>query len=382
MDRVNPAPRSRRAAQLEAGVERLRPWFHRIELPEGVVTKTESVFDEPVDHPAGTWRRVQKVLPRDLSGKTVLDIGCNAGFYSFEAKKRGAARVLGVDTQRHHIRQATWVRDELGIDVDFQRRSVYDLSGSDPGRFDVVLALGLIYHCKHLVLALERIFRVTARLLILETAVLPAAATRRWPSQIPGHRESLWPLGYFDNRPEAKEAVYNWFLPSLEAVRTLLRNVGFEHVTTVSTADRRALLVSETAPGPAGPRALLDHAAGEIEGPAALASRPGEVLEIPVTVRNTGIVAWPALPDANGCWVRLGGHLSTDRGIEVEWEFGRADLPRELPPGGSAALTLRVRAPREPGRYVIELDLVAEGLFWFEDAGGRLAQVPLTVDAS
>ena len=110
MDRASSASRGQRAAELQGNVERLRPWFHRIELPEGVVTKTTSVSGEPADHPAGTWRRIREVLPLDLSGKTVLDAGCNAGFFSFEAKKRGAARVLGVDRKtldrmikRHHI---------------------------------------------------------------------------------------------------------------------------------------------------------------------------------------------------------------------------------------------------------------------------------------
>src|SRR5436309_596182 len=85
-------------------LERLQPWFHRIDLGGGVYTKTESVMGEPVDHPAGPWGTIGKCLPQDLSGKTVLDVGCNAGFYAVEAKRRGARRVLGVDGQRQHVR--------------------------------------------------------------------------------------------------------------------------------------------------------------------------------------------------------------------------------------------------------------------------------------
>jgi tRNA (mo5U34)-methyltransferase len=378
VDRVSP---SHRAAELYEGVERLRPWFHRIELPEGVATKTESVSGEPADHPAGTWRHIGEVLPHDLSGQTVLDVGCNAGFYSFEAKKRGAARVLGVDAQRHHVRQATWVRDVLGIEVDFRRMSVYDLSVRDPGPFDVVLALGLIYHCKHLVLALERLFQVTGGRMILETAVLPPAALRQWPSRLPGHRETLWPLAYFDNRPEAKEAVYNWFLPSVEAVLTLLKTVGFDRVTPVSAADGRAVVVAEKPQSSGDAVALLRHAAGEIECRSpALSCRPGEEFALGVTVRNTGTVTWRARPGPAGePGVRLGAHLLTDRGSELHWDFGRADLPRDLAPAAEAPLELRLRAPQAPGRYTIELDLVAEGQFWFEDTGGRVTSVDLSV---
>jgi len=80
--------------------------------------------------------------------------------------------------------------------------------------------------------------------------------------------------------------------------------------------------------------------------------------------------------------VRLGAHLLTERGSELRWDYGRAELPRDLAPAGEESLELRLRAPGEPGRYLIELDLVAEGHFWFEDAGGRVASIPLTVLAT
>src|SRR5207302_9070500 len=113
-------------------------------------------------------------IPSDLSGKSVLDVGCNAGFYSIEARRRNAARVLGVDAQRREVRQARFVRAALGLDrVEFRRMSVYDLSAESIGCFDITLALGLIYHLKHIVLALERLYEVTRELLILETALLP-----------------------------------------------------------------------------------------------------------------------------------------------------------------------------------------------------------------
>ena len=161
--------------EILAGVEKLRPWFHQIDLGGGVLTKTESAVGEPVDHPRPTWEFVRAHLPEDLSGKTLLDVGCNAGFYCFEAARRGAERVVGVDAQRHLVRQARFVGRALQLpSVSFEKVSVYDL---DPaalgGQFDITLALGLVYHCKHLVLALERLFAVTRELLILETAIYP-----------------------------------------------------------------------------------------------------------------------------------------------------------------------------------------------------------------
>src|SRR6185436_3895290 len=111
--------------EILAELKRLEPWFHRIDLGDGLFTKTESVMGEPVDHPHQPWQIIQKLLP-DLRGKTVLDVGCNAGFYAFEAKRRGAKRVLGVDGQRQHVRQGLFVRKVLGLDVEFRRVNVYE----------------------------------------------------------------------------------------------------------------------------------------------------------------------------------------------------------------------------------------------------------------
>ncbi len=87
--------------EILAGIERLRPWFHCIELRAGIKTKSETYGSEPPDHPQGTWEKIKRYFSADLSGKSVLDVGCNAGFYAVEAKRRNAGRVLGVDAQRH-----------------------------------------------------------------------------------------------------------------------------------------------------------------------------------------------------------------------------------------------------------------------------------------
>ncbi|PYT03068.1 MAG: TIGR04290 family methyltransferase, partial [Acidobacteria bacterium] len=85
--------------------------------------------------------------PEDLAGRSVLDVGCNAGFYAVELKRRGASRVVGVDSQRNLIRQAEFVREVLSLDIEYRRASVYDLDPRASGQFDITLALGLIYHC-------------------------------------------------------------------------------------------------------------------------------------------------------------------------------------------------------------------------------------------
>src|SRR6201989_2703570 len=266
--------------EIIAHIEKLGPGFHRIELGGGVVTKTESAVGEPVEHPRPTWEKGRACLPEDVAGKSVLDVGCNAGFYAVELKRRGAGRVVGVDSQRSLVRQAAFVRDVLGLEIEYKRASVYDLNPREFGQFDVVLALGLIYHCKHLVLALERLYAVTRELLILETAVYPPKkAPASFSYDVGGLRPVLHPLAYVENPPEAKEAVYNWFLPGVESLRALLRNVGFDPVeVSPATHTARAILACRKSEPYPDSRSIayLSAALYAEEGPAAC--RAGEVI--------------------------------------------------------------------------------------------------------
>lgn len=351
--------------ELLQSVERLAPWFHRIELPHDVVTKAQSVSGEPDDHPLGTWTRVKKSLPEDLTGKTVLDVGCNAGFYAFEAKRRGAARVLGVDAQRHQVRQAAFVRKALSLPIELKRLSVYDLSRETVGTFDVVLALGLVYHCKHLVLALEKLFEVTGGLLILETAILPSGTffDEEASYQVGSLVRNLHPLAYCENSADSKESVYNWFLPSPRAIQALARDIGFGSVEIASTGSGRAILVCRKDPSAAG---ALESRRARLSVESGPSATPFDAeMTFRLRVENLGL----AVLRRDG--VQVGAHLMRGED-EVAWNYGRARLPGDVKAGETAAVDITLLAPEEPGRYTIELDLVAENLSWFEDLGSPI----------
>ena len=368
--------------EIESGIKLLEPWFHRIDLGDGIFTKTESVMGEPVDHPRDSWEVIRQCLPEDLSNKSLLDVGCNGGFYCVEAIRRGARRVMGVDGQRQHVRQALFVRKALGLDLEFRRFSVYDLSPETIGRFDITLALGLVYHLKHLVFALERLYDVTNELLIVETAIIPPGQTPDSFVQSLGEiRQTLHPIFYAENPPESKEQVFNWFLPSPEALQALLRNTGFTEVEIFSVVRDRAVLVcrkagSESRSGVAEYVAALAFA----EEQAPTHRQPGAEMLFRIRATNSGRAAWPASgrPDAKGI-VQLAAHLLRSDEEELNWDYGRAVLPRNLAPGESAEIEFVSRAPDEPGAYIIEFDLVAEHVTWFEDFGPGVLRHSFTV---
>ncbi len=362
-------------------LERLQPWFHCIDLGDGIQTKTESVMGEPVDHPRGPWQTIGRCLPADLRGKSLLDVGCNAGFYAVEAKRRGATRVLGIDGQRQHIRQALLVRKALGLDLEFRRMNVYELDSRNVGQFDITLALGLIYHLKHLVLALEKLFQVTRELLIIETAIQPPEHTPQSFMHPLGEMQMrLHPLVYVENPPEAKEQVFNWFLPSTAALQALLKNTGFNEVEVFEVKNERAVVVCRKVENrERDVRAHFVAAISLAEG--ARVCRTSEPLHFRLRVENTGMARWPAHGETGtdkGA-VHLGSHLLKADEEEVFWDYGRARLPQDLEAGESTHVEITLPAPDAPGSYIIEFDMVAEHLAWFEDFGSGTLRRELTV---
>jgi tRNA (mo5U34)-methyltransferase len=197
------------------------PWYHTIDLGGGVVTPGRD--DTP--------RRVARLrLPEGLSGTTVLDVGAWDGYFSFEAERRGAARVLATDS--FVWRGEGWgsregfelARRALGSRVEDMEIDVLELSAQRPGRFDLVLFLGVLYHMRHPLLALERIADVTANQLILETHVDMLGSRRPAAAFYPGSETWGDPTTWWGLNPKALEA--------------MLRLIGFRRVECVSRRSR------------------------------------------------------------------------------------------------------------------------------------------------
>lgn len=200
--------------ELEARVKAIR-WYHTIDLGRGIVTPGAD----------DTAQRLARIgLPSSLEGLSVLDIGAWDGFFSFECERRGAARVVAADYYSWHgsgwgTKQGFQVaREALGSRVEDVDIDVMDLSPERIGTFDVVLFLGVLYHLRHPLLALERVASVTRGLLIVETVV-----------DLVGHRRPA--MAFYEGR-ELNNDPTNWWGPNLPAVCAMLRSVGFQSVTT------------------------------------------------------------------------------------------------------------------------------------------------------
>jgi tRNA (mo5U34)-methyltransferase len=212
-------------------VAALGPWFHNLHLPDGEQTAP----DHPLgDFPAYKWRQLAPCLPEDLRGWSVLDIGCNAGFYSFELARRGGD-VIGIDSDEHYLRQARWAaeRFELADHVEFRLRQVYDL-GRDPTSYDLVLFMGVLYHLRHPLLALDLVAARTRRVLVLQTLTMPGDEVVEPPGDLALHeRERMlergWPAMAFIERRLAGDAT-NWWAPNRAGLEAMARTAGLDVV--------------------------------------------------------------------------------------------------------------------------------------------------------
>jgi tRNA (mo5U34)-methyltransferase len=213
--------------EIRGRIDALKPWFHNMELG-GVRTAPDHFLG---DYPRVKWRRFAEAIPADLTGRTVLDIGCNAGFYSLEMKRRGAARVLGIDFDDAYLAQARFAAEVSGLDVEFRKLSVYDIGalGTD---FDLVLYMGVHYHLRHPLLALDLIREHVARDMLVFQSMQRGSDTVGqlaedypfWDTEIFGRPD--FPRQHFIERRYANDPT-NWWIPNRACVEAMLRSAGF-----------------------------------------------------------------------------------------------------------------------------------------------------------
>jgi tRNA (mo5U34)-methyltransferase len=220
-------------------------WWHSIDLGDGVITPGLK-FGGGIEVMRQDAARVG--LPADLTGRSVLDIGAYDGFYSFEAERRGAARVVALD---HFV----WLNDVAHGRVDYGLQYLRDgrvgpgtpTPGKRPfdvahellgsrvesvvgdfmsypleqlGVFDVVLYLGVLYHMEEPLRALRRVFEVTREVAIIESEFVALLEHESIAQFFPGAE--------LNNDPT------NWWVPNIRALVGLAQAAGFGRVELVA----------------------------------------------------------------------------------------------------------------------------------------------------
>src|SRR5579871_3805471 len=190
------------------------PWFHEIDLGDGVVT------------PGRTSLKSLRALAdmffqHGVAGKSVLDIGAYDGFFSLDAKRRGASRVLATDFFMWNCdprcRKAFEIaRARVAPDVEDKIIDIPDLNKQSVGEFDIVLFSGVLYHMRHPFLALEQIASLATDTLVVETH-LDAVDNPR-PAMI------FYPTNELNNDAT------NWWGPNPSCVQAMLHDIGFDRV--------------------------------------------------------------------------------------------------------------------------------------------------------
>ena len=195
-------------------------WYHSIQLPSGEVTPGLQTLEQL------RLRARQFPIPENLRGKRVLDIGAWDGWFSFEMERRGA-NVVAVDAVQSE--KFLYARELLGSKVEYRISDVYDLHPREFGMFDIVLFLGVLYHVKNPVLALERVCALSRDLVCVESFVTDDGSD---PNAKPSMEfyETTELCGQFDN----------WVGPNVACLLSFCRTAGFARVALESVLDNRA----------------------------------------------------------------------------------------------------------------------------------------------
>jgi tRNA (mo5U34)-methyltransferase len=321
-------------------------WYHSFELPDG--TRIEG-FNEL------QWLRERYgrfPIPADLTGRRVLDIGAWDGWFSFEAERNGA-EVTAIDCVE--VANFLEIQKKLGSRVDYRILDFYELPEAGLGTFDFVFCLGILYHLKHPLLALEIACALTTDTAIVESFVIDGAT---WEE----HRDQV-PIMEFYETDELGNQLDNWIGPSVGCLMAMCRAAGFARVEFLHTTGLHA-----------GVACHRKWEAIPAEG-----LRPAPELVAVANARTFGINFCTRKEEYISCWFRT-GEAAVTRG-ELRLEVGEFGVPalyvKPVEEGGWMA-NFRLPPGLKPGWSPVRLRLADSA---FGDATLRMAvDLPLGVE--
>jgi len=202
--------------------------YHSIRLPSGEILTGANSLE---------WQE-QRLnafgLPADLTGKRVLDIGPWDGYYTFEMERRGAS-VTAID----YVDLDTFrtLHRAFSSQAAYLRLDVYELDPAIHGQFDIVLCLGVLYHLKHPLLAMEKICAVTSGVCVFDTFVVDGEA------RLQGIQPPM-PYAEFYEGIELAGQVDNWCGPTVSAVEAWIRAAGFARAEVLRVTNTTATVAA------------------------------------------------------------------------------------------------------------------------------------------
>ncbi len=235
-------------------MENLGEWFQNLDL-KGVATAPRHFLG---DYPRSKWRHISTALPERMDGLSVLDVGCNAGFHALECKRRGARTVIGVDADARYLAQARLAAEVLELEVDWRQMSVYHLPELGQ-QFDYVFFLGVLYHLRYPLYALDLVVQAVRHKLVFQTMLRGQnAATEVQPDYDFWDRspfdQSGFPHLHFIEQRYAGDPT-NWWIPNRAAAEAMLRSAGLK---LVAHPEEETWICEPGRPDPRGPIYLLE----------------------------------------------------------------------------------------------------------------------------
>jgi tRNA (mo5U34)-methyltransferase len=245
-------------ANASTEISRLAPWFHNLHLPNGAETAPDHFLG---DFPSYKWAEIADYLPADLTGWRALDIGCNAGFYSFELARRGAD-VVGIDSDAHYLAQAEWAARQFGLtsQVTFRQQQIYDLA-RERESYDLVLFMGVFYHLRYPLLGLDLAANLVRRLMVFQTLSMSGEEVYQDTEDHDIMDRAVlarpgWPrMAFIEHRYSGDPT--NWWVPNHAAIEAMLRSTGL----CVTARPGHEIYLCEPAPENSPTRAPYDFSA-------------------------------------------------------------------------------------------------------------------------
>jgi SAM-dependent methyltransferase len=216
-------------AELTAQIEEMRPWHHDIELfdefstgkvfsPDGKLTGAENDGVSLISPRKAFLKRLGRLYPDGMAGKSFLDCACNGGGYCFWAREKGIQRAVGFDVREHWIAQAKFVQQYRTAHptdrIKFHVMDLYDVPDLELPSFDMTFFSGLFYHLPDPVAGLKIAADLTTDVLVLNTAMMSDPDNPRGLTMAKESRTKVMSgvheLAWFPNGKETLRDILLW----------------------------------------------------------------------------------------------------------------------------------------------------------------------------